>query len=108
MYTKKPLPLPRVAEAGDALLTPAAFAKASGVSLSTVWRRLRTGDLPSVKRGRRRLIPADALSGPAGGLPIDDDHPIWKLVGAGKSGGAGPGSADKYFHLAEAKLARSR
>jgi excisionase family DNA binding protein len=108
MYTKRPIPLPKVSEAGDALLTPGAFAKASGVSLSTIWRRLRANELPSVKRGGRRLIPADALVKPAQARPVDEKHPMWKFVGAAKSGGAGPGSSDKYRYLSEEALGRRR
>ena len=109
MYSRKPLPLPRVAEATDAaeaLLTPQAYARAAGISLSTVWRRLRNKELPSIKRGGKRLIPAHALARPAEGRPVDESHPMWKLIGAGKSGGAGPGSADKHRYLAEEALGR--
>ena len=109
MYSRKPIPLPRVAEAGDALLTPAAYAKASGVSLSTVWRRLRSKELPSIKRAGKRLIPADALVRAADpSQAVTEKHPMWKFIGAAKSGGAGPGSGDKYRYLAEEALGRRR
>ena len=108
MYSKRPIPLPKVAEAGEAPLSPAAFAKASGVSLSTVWRRLRTKELPSIKRAGKRLIPAGALVSRPSDHVVDENHPIWKLVGAGKSGGAGPGAADKHYYLAEEAAARRR
>ena len=102
MYSRKPIPLPKVAEAGEALLTPAAYAKASGISLSTVWRRLRSNELPSIKRAGKRLIPAEALVIAADpSQVVTENHPMMKFVGAAKSGGAGPGSADKYYHLAE-------
>jgi len=107
MYPREPLPLPKARDAGGLLLSPADFAKASGISLSTVWRKLRRKELPSVKRGGKRLIPADAVvEQEAAPRLLDDDHPIWKLVGAAKSGGAGPGSSDKHFHLAEAAAGR--
>src|SRR5687768_1075851 len=101
MYSRKPIPLPKVAEAGEALLTPAAYAKASGISLSTVWRRLRSNELPSIKRAGKRLIPAEALARAVVARPVDESHPMWKFIGAAKSGGAGPGSGDKYRYLAE-------
>lgn len=108
MYSRKPIPLPKVAEGGDALLTPAAFAKASGVSLSTVWRRLRSNELPSIKRAGKRLIPAEALVRSVVARPVDESHPMWKFIGAAKSGGAGPGSSDKYAYLADEASARDR
>jgi excisionase family DNA binding protein len=37
-------------------------AEALGVSISTIERAVRAGDLPSFTLGRRRLIPADALA----------------------------------------------
>jgi hypothetical protein len=108
MSSRKSIPLPKVAVGGDALLTPAAFAKASGISLSTVWRRLRSNELPSIKRAGKRLIPAGAVVRPAVARPVDESHPMWKFIGAAKSGGAGPGSADKYYHLAEQISPRRR
>lgn len=35
--------------------------EASGLSRSVVYEKLRTGEIQSVKVGRRRIIPADAL-----------------------------------------------
>src|SRR5437764_10395375 len=42
-------------------LTPAEAARKLGVSESTVWRFLRREQLPSVKLGGRRRIPASAV-----------------------------------------------
>lgn len=110
MYSRKAIPLPKVAEAGEApMLTPAAYAKASGVSLSTVWRRLRSNELPSIKRAGKRLIPAEALESAADPSQVlTENHPMLKFVGAAKSGGAGPGSEDKYLILAEHVSPRRR
>ena len=104
MYRVRPSQLPAVSDA-EALLTPAQAAKRLGVSLSTVWRLLRRSQLPSIKRRGRRLIPSRAVE--AQELPsvpvVDDKHPIWALVGAARSGGAGPGSSNKRFYLNQAK-----
>ena len=85
-------PLLNVTDAGRAL----------GVSRSTVWRMIRRGTLPAVVRAGRRLIPAHAIE--SGGPllrpdripPLRADHPIFRLVGAGRSGGVGPGARDKH------------
>ena len=73
-----------------------------GVSRSTIWRMIRRGELPSIRQGGRRLVPADAL--PAGSIRtrrssvprLGKDHPIFRLVGAGRSGGNPPGARDKH------------
>lgn len=78
---------------------------ALGVSRATIWRMLRRGELPSIRRGGRRLIPASALQGAArrarpGLVPaFGKEHPIFRLVGAGRSGGHGPGARDKHAIL---------
>ena len=84
-----------VEEAGQAL----------GVSPSTVWRMIRRGDLPSVRHRGRRLVLADGLTSrprlrsqqeiP----PLTRDHPIFRLVGAGRGGGGSPGARDKHALL---------
>ena len=79
--------------------------RALGVSLATVWRRIRRGSLPSVRRDGRRLIPADALAASSRrreeALPtFDERHPIFRLIGAGRSGGQKPGARDKHGILA--------
>jgi excisionase family DNA binding protein len=81
-----------IAEAGQVL----------GVSASTVWRMIRRGALSSVRRRGRRLIPRAALrTAPPGRAtreipPLRKDHPIFRLIGAGRSGGSVPGARDKH------------
>ncbi len=76
-----------------------------GVSISTVWRMIRRGDLPSIRKGGRRLVPRDALVPAAKERqqeevpPFDENHPIFRLVGAGRSGGKLPGARDKHAIL---------
>ncbi len=77
--------------------------RALGVSASTVWRMIRRGALPSVRQGGRRWIPKDALETGARERaavpPLATDHPIFRLVGAGRSGGHAPGARDKHAIL---------
>jgi len=76
-----------------------------GVSISTVWRMIRRGDLASISMKGRRLIPRDALAPAACARqqedvpPLGKDHPIFRLVGAGRSGGRLPGARDKHAIL---------
>jgi excisionase family DNA binding protein len=76
-----------------------------GVSRSTVWRLIQRGDLPSVRRGGRRLVPASAIRTrtrrrrTSGIAPFAHDHPIFRLVGAGRGGGRTPGARDKHAIL---------
>ncbi len=77
-----------------------------GVSRSTVWRLIQRGELPSVRRAGRRLVPATALRKltsrrrHATGIPaLSDNHPIFRLVGAGRGGGKAPGARDKHAIL---------
>lgn len=76
-----------------------------GVSRSTVWRLIQRGDLPSVRRGGRRLVPASAIHTRArrrrtGSIPpFSHDHPLFRLVGAGRGGGSAPGARDKHALL---------
>jgi excisionase family DNA binding protein len=87
------------------LMTVEETGRALGISRATVWRRIRRGELPTVRRGGRRLIPASALKahGRRGGQssipPLTDDHPIFRLVGAGHGGGRAPGARDKHAIL---------
>jgi excisionase family DNA binding protein len=85
------------------LITVPEAGRALGVSESTVWRMIRRGALRSVRRGGRRLVPQEALVGVRGedeGVPpLDRDHPIFRLVGAGRGGGATPGARDKHALL---------
>ena len=79
--------------------------RALGVSRSTVWRLIQRGDLPSVRRGGRRLVPASAIQRRARGRrtvempPFSLDHPMFRLVGAGRGGGRTPGARDKHAIL---------
>jgi excisionase family DNA binding protein len=79
--------------------------RALRVSRSTVWRLIQRGDLPSVRRGGRRLVPASALQTrvrrrrTAGIPPFSHDHPLFRLVGAGRGGGRAPGARDKLALL---------
>jgi excisionase family DNA binding protein len=88
------------------LLTVEQAGRALGVSRSTVWRLIQRGELASVRRDGRRLIPARALHARAGsrrrtsGIPVfSDDHPMFRLVGAGRGGGTTPGARDKHAIL---------
>jgi excisionase family DNA binding protein len=86
----------------QSLITVEAAGRALGVSRSTVWRLIQRGELPSVRRGGRRLVPADATRRRArrrraADVPaLTDDHPIFRLVGAGRGGGNAPGARDKH------------
>ena len=87
------------------LLTIAEAIRASGVSRSTLWRRIQRGDLQTVKRGGRRLVSLTAIRNAARGRaiaevrPFTESHPIFRLIGAGRSGGQPPGARDKYAIL---------
>jgi len=76
-----------------------------GVSRSTVWRLIQRGDLPSVRRGGRRLVPASAVNSrtrrrqTAAVSAFSHDHPLFRLVGAGRGGGRTPGARDKHAIL---------
>ena len=76
-----------------------------GVSRSTIWRMMRRGELPSIRQGGRRLVPVDALHASSirtrrGSVPpLGKDHPIFSLVGAGRSGGNPPGARHKHAIL---------
>lgn len=76
--------------------------RALRVSRSTVWRLIQRNELPSVRRGGRRLVPENAIRTRttrrrATALPaFGHDHPIFRLVGAGRGGGRTPGARDKH------------
>ena len=84
------------------LLTVAESARRLGVSESTVWRMIRRGELTSVRSAGRRLVLAEAVAHrvrSAADVPVPPfslDHPIFRLAGAGRSGGAEPGARDKH------------
>ena len=80
--------------------------EALGISRSTLWRRIRSGDISSISRGGRRLVhlPSrrdSAREKFAGDLPaFTENHPIFRLVGAGRGSGQ-PGARDKHAILDE-------
>jgi len=79
--------------------------RALGVSRSTLWRRLQRGELPSVRRGGRRLVrltpvrKAARQRATAEIPPFTESHPIFRLIGAGRGGGRPPGARDKHAIL---------
>ena len=90
---------------GENLLTIRETMQALGISQSTLRRRLRSGELASVTRGGRRLVRL-TMTGKAshdGALrdfpPFTKDHPIFRLMGAGRGGGQSPGARDKHAIL---------
>jgi excisionase family DNA binding protein len=88
-----------------AMITVEEAGRTLGVSRSTVWRLIQRGDLPSVRRGGRRLVPASAIQTGSrrrraeGIPPFSHDHPMFRLVGAGRGGGRRPGARDKHAIL---------
>ncbi len=92
---------------GEALLTVEEAGRALGISRSTVWRRIQKGQIQTVRRGGRRLILAAALrkaapSGSPHAIPaFTNDHPMFRLIGAGRGGGRAPGARDKHAILDE-------
>ena len=84
------------------LLTIDQVGQALGVSRATVWRLIQRGDLPSLHRSGRRLVAASAVEShtrrrrSARIPPFSHDHPIFRLVGAGRGGGRPPGARDKH------------
>ena len=87
------------------LITVDEAGRALGVSRSTVWRLIQRGDLPSVRRRGRRLVPSAAIQKSprrhrTGQLPpFSHDHPMFRLAGAGRGGGRTPGARDKHAIL---------
>ena len=87
------------------MITVEEAGRALGVSRSTVWRLIQRGELPSVRRGGRRLVPATAIQTrtprqrTAGIPPFSHDHPMFRLVGAGRGGGRPPGARNKHAIL---------
>jgi excisionase family DNA binding protein len=85
----------------QALLTIEEAGRVLGVTPATAWRRVRAGELASVRRGGRRLVPRGALAKAASravrGIPaFTSAHPIFDLVGAARGGGTEPGARDKH------------
>jgi excisionase family DNA binding protein len=88
-----------------AMVTVDEAGRALGVSRSTVWRLIQRGDLPSIRRGGRRLVPTTAIQTRTRRRegtrlpPFSLEHPIFRLVGAGRGGGKTPGARDKHAIL---------
>jgi excisionase family DNA binding protein len=89
----------------ETMMTVEEAGRALGVSRSTVWRLIQRGLLPTVRRGGRRLVQATAVrtrtrQRRTTGVPVfSHDHPIFRLVGAGRGGGRVPGARDKHAIL---------
>ncbi len=87
------------------LLTVDEAVRALGISRSTLWRRLQSGAIPSVRRGGRRLVrltmtrKATCKEVTGDIPPFTGKHPIFRLMGAGRSGGRTPGARDKHAIL---------
>jgi len=88
------------------LMTIDQATQALGISRSTLWRRLRSGNIQSVRRGGRRLVqlparPKAPRVNVTGAIPpFTEDHPIFRLVGPGRGGGQ-PGARNKHAILDE-------
>ena len=73
-----------------------------GVSESTIWRMIRRGAVQSILKGGRRLVALKDIDDARRPRKVDTippltpDHPIFRLVGAGRSGGVLPGARDKH------------
>ena len=89
----------------EKLLTISETMQALGVSRSTLWRRLRSGEIPSITRGGRRLVRLATTRKAARGKvmrdipPFTERHPIFRLIGAGRGGGQSAGARDKHAIL---------
>ncbi len=87
------------------LLTIGEAMQALGVSRSTLWRQLRSGELPSVTRRGRRLVRLTMTRKTTHGKvlrdipPFTENHPIFRLMGAGRGGGQWPGAREKHAIL---------
>lgn len=87
------------------LVSVEAAGRVLGVSRSTIWRMIQRGTLPSVRQGGRRLVRVSALKNRMPSRPsqrlqaLTLDHPIFRLVGAGRGGGQAPGARDKHAIL---------
>ena len=89
----------------DTLLTVEEAGRVLGISRSTIWRRIQKGQIPTVRRGGRRLIASAALRRQAASRSPQEipaftrDHPMFRLIGAGRGGGVAPGARDKHAIL---------
>jgi hypothetical protein len=68
---------------------------------------LQSGDLASVKHRGRRLVRLTMSRKPTHGKvigaipPFTENHPFFRLIGAGHGGGQSPGARDKHAILDE-------
>jgi excisionase family DNA binding protein len=90
-----------MAASNPALLTVEETGRRLGVSVSTVWRLIRRGEVRSIRRRGRRLVPVEAVAQRVRAAeddiaPLSADHPLLRLAGAGRSGGRLPGARDKH------------
>jgi excisionase family DNA binding protein len=89
----------------ETIMTVEEAGRALGVSRSTVWRMIRRGELPSLRRRGRRLLHATAVTSRTrqrrtNAIPaFSHDHPVFRLVGAGRGGGTPPAARDKHAIL---------
>jgi hypothetical protein len=66
---------------------------------------IRRGDLTTIRDRGRRLVLRQAVSARtrqrerARVAPLGRDHPIFRMVGAGRGGGAAPGARDTHALL---------
>jgi excisionase family DNA binding protein len=80
------------------MLTVEETARRLGVSVSTVWRMIRRGDLTSTRSRGRRLVAEDCVARRKPKVPdtgkarLHPGHAILRFAGIGRSGGRGPGS----------------
>lgn len=94
-----------MSSAATPLLTVEQTGRRLGVSTSTVWRRIRCGALPSIRKRGRRLVPESAVMRQAKAAEDSDvppftlENPFFRLIGAGRSGGHGPGARNKHAIL---------
>jgi excisionase family DNA binding protein len=94
-----------IAKSVDTFVDIGEACRALGISRSTIFRLIRRGSIQSIRRGGRRLIPQQALMAKGARRaarsvpPLTRDHPIFRLVGAGRGGGKAPGARDKHAIL---------
>jgi len=88
-------------------LTPEQIAERLAVSVDTVYRLVRDGELAAVRAGRRYTVPVDALREFLERASTDDDERVYHRaleLGRLYVAKAQTDGVDAYFDLAEAKL----
>ena len=69
---------------------------------STIWRMIHRGALQRTLRGGRGLVAVEGIDNTKSPRKVDaippltPDHPIFRLVGAGRSSGVLPGTRDRH------------